>query len=157
MAYNSPTALTSTDQFASEEYIKLRDSILFNTFGQFELGGSRSIALPTGGGYKDAIEFRDFLIPDALYTGATYEVIVELRVENAAISITPKIRNLTGGSDTVVGSATTSTTGGVAGDIWPSQTLAITPAANTRYRLMFVKSADTYAAWGIGVLRRKGT
>ncbi len=157
MAYTSPDNLTAVDDFGYEEYQKLRVSIIANSFDEIPLGGSRHTAVPDGGSYKDAIEFQDFMITSADYGGATFEAIVEVRVENAGITITPKIRNVTDASDAVVGSASTSTTGGSAGDVWATQTLAFTPTANKRYRLMLVKSADTYAAWAIGKVRRTGT
>lgn len=141
-----PTSLTSADQFASEEYIKVRDSILAVTFWPFPLGGSRSASV-TGTSYQDADDYLDFEVPDAASGGAVYKAIVDVLCENALTTITPKIRNITDSSDAVVGSAHASTG-------WGSQTLTFTPTVGKKYRLMFIKSDDLFRAYGIGFIRR---
>src|SRR3954469_25748948 len=106
--YQTPDALGVDYQFANEEYSKLRDAILAAIFDPgFRLGGSRSRAV-AGTGYQDADDYLDFRIPDTVSAGAVYEVVVDQLCENAATSITPKIRNITDSSDAVVGSASTS-------------------------------------------------
>lgn len=152
------TALSNAD--AATVFEPTRASIIAVSFAEFSLGGSRSQACQEGGGYKDVPEFIDFTVPTAIYgnsSGMTFEAVIETRVENSGISLTPKIRNLTDSSDLVVGSASTSTTGSSDGQIWASQTLTATFVVGKVYRLMVVKSADTYAAWAVGKVRRKGT
>lgn len=146
MAYQTPTSLTSADQFASEEYIKLRDAILACAFTTHPLGGSRTISI-AGTGYKDAIDYISFTMPDAPSSGGVWNAVIELLCENVATTITPKIRNITDSTDTVIGSAHASTS-------WGTQTLSFTPVAGKTYRLMLVKSDDVYDAFGIGVVRR---
>ena len=146
MAYQTPTTLTSADQFASEEYIKVRNAIVACAFSTYPLGGSRSIGL-AGTGYQDAIDYLDFTMPDSASTGGVYKAVIDLLCENAATTVTPKIRNITDSSDTVIGSAHASTS-------WGSQSLTFTPASGKTYRLQLVKSDDVYAAYGIGVVRR---
>ena len=161
MAYsqiNSGSTIDGTFNAGADSFFeKARANMIANSFGEFSLGGSRTQACQEGGGYLDAVEFVDFVVPAAGYGGATFAAIVETRVENAAISLTPKIRDLTGASDAVVGSASTSTTGASNGDIWASQSLSFTPTAGHVYRLMVTKSADTYSAWAVGRIRRSGT
>lgn len=161
MAYlqiNGGSALTSAFVAQKDSFFEpARGNMVANSFAEFPLGGSRTQPCHEGGGYTDAVDFVDFELSSALYSGATFEALVEVRVENAGITITPKIRNVTDSTDAVVGSASTSTTGGSAGQIWASQTLSFTPTVGKKYRLQLVKSADTYAAWAIGRMRRRGT
>lgn len=144
--WNPVGATIATDRRGAESWTKLDESDKAAVFHSVPLGGSRSQAV-SGTGYQDAADYLDFRVPDAASAGATYKVYVDLLCENAATSITPKIRNITDSSDAVVGSASTSTT-------WAEQTLTFTPVAGKKYRLMFVKSDDVYAAWGIGLLQR---
>lgn len=155
---NSGSTITGTFEAGADSYFeKSRANHVANSFGEFSLGGSRSQVCQEGGGYLDVPEFVDFVLPSGGYDGATFEAIVETRVENAGISVTPKIRDLTAASDAVVGSASTSTTGSSDGAIWASQTLSFTPTAGHVYRLKVSKSADTYSAWVVGKMRRRGT
>lgn len=155
------TAITSanpitgaTDCGADGFFEPVRASLVANIFDVVPLGGSRNAEpIPDGGGYFAARNFIDFVITHANYGGGTWEAIVETRVENAAITLTPKIRCISTPADTVVGSASSSTTGSDTA-AWAQQTLSFTPVAGETYRLMFVKSADTYAAWGMGYMRR---
>lgn len=112
----------------------------------FNMGGSRSAAI-TGTGYQDAENYLDWRVPDSASSGGVFKVYVDLLCENAATSVTPKIRNITDSSDAVVGSASTSTS-------WAEQTLTFTPVVGKKYRLMFVKSDDVYSCWGVGFLQR---
>lgn len=161
MAYsqiNSGSAIDGTFQAGADSFFEqARGNMLANSHAEFALGGSRVTPCAEGGGYTDVPEFVDFVVSNANYTGATFEALVDVRVENAGITITPKIRDLTAASDAVVGSASTSTTGGSTGDIWAQQTLTFTPTAGHVYRLMALKSADTYSAWMIGRVRRRGS
>ena len=126
MAYvqiNGGSTIDGTFNAGADSFFeKARGNMIANSFGEFFLGGSRRIPIDEGGGYRDAVDFVDFTVPAAGYGGATFAAIVEYRVENAGITITPKIRNLTGASDAVVGSSSTSTTGGSTGDIWARAT-----------------------------------
>lgn len=111
------------------------------------VGGSRSVAV-MGTGYQDPWDYVPMTNPSSVEVGGVYSVEVDLQCEDAATTITPKIRNVTDSTDTVIGSAHASTSVG-------SQTLSFTPVAGKVYRLMFVKSDDLFAAYGIGFLQRK--
>ncbi len=149
MSYDNPESLVTGNVLTQSRYTKLRDSIIADSHAVFPLGGSRSVAIPTGGGYQDAPEYIEFEVPSTDYTGFAYHVVVEVRTENASTTVTPKLRNITAGSDAVVGSAGTSTAWGT------YQTLSFTPASGEKYRLMASKSDDAVNAWVIGHVRRK--
>jgi len=148
--YVTPSNLSAADDFDAVEFQKLRAGILASIFGTYELGGSRSASV-TGASYQDAQEFRDLVIPDADSAGAVWVAEVELLCENPATTITPKIRNITDSTDTVVGTACAATTWGGTNSY---QSLSFTPVSGKRYRLQFVKSDDVYRCWGVGRARR---
>lgn len=147
--FDTPTALVTGNTVTEAVYNEIRDSIIANSFAVYPLGGSRTIAIAGGATtYQDAPDYVEFEVPTTTYTGYVYKALVEVKTENAATTVTPKIRNVSDGSDAVVGSAGTSTSWGT------YQTLTFTVTAGKKYRLMFSKSDDLYAAWGIGVVRR---
>jgi len=147
-----PSNLTAADDFGAIAYGKLRDADLAAVFCRHELGGSRATAdAVTGTSYQDAFNYRDFIIPDAASAGAVWVAEVELVCENAATTITPRIRNITDSSDAVVGAACAATTWGGTNSY---QTLSFTPVVGKRYRLQFIKSDDVYGCWGVGAMRR---
>jgi hypothetical protein len=156
---NSGSAITGGfDAGADTFFEKARGNIVANTHGEFALGGSRSIAVRDGGGYKDAPEFCDFILTDAKYSGCTFVAVVETRVTDSGITLTPKIRKVSGTpSDAVVGSASNSISGDDDGELWAEQVLSFTPTVGERYRLMAVKSADTADGFVVGKIRRTGT
>jgi hypothetical protein len=154
-AITSGTPITgATDVGADGFFEPARASIVAYKFAVIPLGGSRNAEpIPDGGGYMAARNFIDFTITHADYSGGTWEAIVETKVLDASITLTPKIRCISTPADTVVGSASNSTAGSdtVA---WAQQVLSFTPVVGETYRLMFVKSADTFDAFGIGFMRR---
>lgn len=144
---NSGSAITGTFEAGADSFFeKIRQQAIAAVFFCLPLGGSRSQSV-TGVVYQDAINYVDFTMPDADSVGGVYKALVDVLCENAATSITPKIRNITDSSDAVVGSASTSTS-------WASQTLSFTPAAGKTYRLQFIKGDDVYGAFGMGRLQR---
>lgn len=146
MAMNYLGTTVAADRRGAESFVKLDDTDKATTFVVVPLGGSRHISIASTG-YQDAIDYLDFTMPNAASTGGVWVALVDLKCENAATTITPKIRNVTDASDAVVGSAHASTS-------WASQTLAFTPASGKTYRLMLVKSDDVYQAWAIGKMQR---
>jgi hypothetical protein len=162
MAYgtiNSGNAWTSADRDGADNcHEPVRGNVVANSFFERSLGGSRAIALRDGGGYVDIPEFKDFTIPHARYTGHTWQVVVETRVGNAGITVTPKVRRLNNTpADLVTGSASSSVAGDADGEIWATQTLSVSLSAGDIIRVMGVKSADTYDAWMVATIRRSGT
>jgi hypothetical protein len=144
---NSGATITGSFVADADSYFeKARPNFDATAFSSHYLGGSRSTAI-TGTGYKDAVDYVDFIVPDSASSGGVFKAIVDVLCENVATTITPKIRNITDSSDAVVGSAHASTS-------WGSQTLAFTPTVGKTYRLMLVKSDDLFDCWSIGLVRR---
>ena len=162
MAYsqiNGGSTIDGTFEAGADSFFeKARSNMIATSHAEFDLGGSRSQALQDGGGYKDAPEFKDFRLTDAKYSGCTFEAIVETRVGSSGITVTPKVRKVSGTpADAVIGSASNSTVGDDDGELWAEQVLSFIPTVGERYRLMGVKSADTADAWIVGKIRRVGT
>jgi len=147
MAWNPVGTTIATDRRGYEEWVKVNDSDKAAVFQPpLLVGGSRTFAL-SGTGYQDAFDVVPILVHDADSSGGVYTVKVDCKCANAATTLTPKIRNVTDSTDTVIGSAAASTS-------WAAQVLAFTPVVGKEYRLMFVKSDDVYPCWGIGFLKR---
>ena len=144
---NGGTAYTADDDADAAGYFEPnRKNVEAAIFERCALGGSRVAAIE-GVGYVDAHEYRDFVVPDIVAKGGVYKAIVECRVEDASIAVTPKIRNVTDSTDAVVGTPTSSVT-------WAAQVLSFTPTVGKTFRLMFTKDDDTFLAWGMGELQR---
>lgn len=114
------------------------------------MGGSRSTALQ----HDDVVNIFDWV--DIEFDGThfqsggwTIRVRVELRVENAALAITPKVRNITDGSDAVVGTTCNASDDDYSGTD-QKQSLSFTPATGTKvYRVQITPTTDTYMFWAI--------
>lgn len=149
MAWQQPgpagAAYLSSTDFGFNQANRIRDAAIAVAFHAIPLGGSRIVAI-AGTGYKDAIDYLNFYLPDAKYSGFVYTAIVDLLCINAATTIAPKIRNITDGTDAVIGSASSSTT-------WTEQSLTWTPTVGKQYRLQLLKSDDVYECFGIGYVR----
>lgn len=151
MAYSTPDALSTTQVLTTANYNKIRDSVIADCFMVFPLGGSRSNAIPNGGGYQVADAAIDFQLPDSASTGGVWKLVVEVVTENAATTVTPRLYNTTDASATWTGSAGTATAFGSSAE---QISTALTVTTGKRYQLQFTKSDDVYACWGIGYLRR---
>lgn len=156
---NSGAAITETfDAGADSFFEKVRQSLVALSFDEQFVGGSRSLLMPDGGGYQEIPNVVPFSVPHARYGGLTVDVIVETRVENAAITLTPKVRRISGTpADIVVGAASASTAGDDPEEAWASQTLSFTAVVGAVYIVMGVRSTDDYEAWmGSAKARRSG-
>jgi hypothetical protein len=149
MAFSTPDTLISGDTITLARYNKLKDSIIANSFAQYFIGGSETIAVATGLGYVYAPGYVPFTVPSGTtYTGYVWKLVVEVWTENAATTVTPKLRNFTDSTDAVVGVAGTATARGT------YQTLTFTLAASKEYRLMVSKSDDLFQCWVMGWIQR---
>lgn len=161
MAWNPPSgsggsgAIVSGDPFGYQSAEKVRQSLHADAFAMFPLGGSRSVGIGPGGSppvYVDAIDYLDFVVTDAKYAGFTWVAVVECLSGDPSspvvTTITPKIRNVTDGSDAVIGAACD------ANEDFETQELTFTPTVGKKYRLMGVKSDDDNPAYLIGYVRR---
>jgi hypothetical protein len=149
MAFDTPATLVTTDVLTLARYNKLKDSIIANSHATFDLGGSRVVAIPVGGGVQDAPEYAELMVPTSTYGGYVYKVECEIRTEDAATTVTPRLYNITDAAVAWTGSAGTSTA-------WGTYQLSssVTIAAGKRYRLQATKSDDAVEAWVIGRIVR---
>lgn len=148
---------------ASGDYFKLTADAIplqydleLSALGQFcrnrQIGGSKTRGI-LAATVQDAIDAVDFTIDNTStqYSGATSvvkQVIVWCRVDDATISVTPKIRNITDSSDAVVGTACSAIAADFSGTN-SKQTLALTLASGVKtYRLMLTPSAATFQVFG---------
>jgi hypothetical protein len=150
MAWSTPDALVTGNAITQTNYNdKIVASIVANSFAFWYIGGSETEAIRTGATtYQRAPNYLPFSIPNTNYTGHVYKLVAEVWTENAATTVTPKLRNFTDSTDAVVGSAGTATARGTL------QTLTFTLAAGKVYHLMASKSDDLYQAWIMGWIQR---
>jgi hypothetical protein len=150
--WNTITAFVLDQVFGYQTANKIRDNLM--TLGtariRASLGGSRYRALPAVASAQDAIDYLDFEIDWTYMTGMSVIAKVECRTMAAGTSITPKIRNLTDGSDAVTGNACTATA-----TTWDgtnqAQDLTIPAATGTKkYRLQGTPSNTTNDTFIIG-------
>jgi hypothetical protein len=150
MAFDTPATLVTTDILTLARYDKLKDSIIANAHAVFPLGGSRTFVLPVvGATAQDAVDYIEFEVPTSASGGHVFKVVCEVKTENAATTVTPRLYNVTDATVTWNGSAGNSTA-------WGTYQIssALTIAAGKKYRLQFTKSDDVYEAWGAGHIRR---
>jgi hypothetical protein len=151
MSYNDPTTLINGDTITATHWTQLKDSIRADANTHFQLGGSKTSAIPFGGSAQDAIDSIEVVIPSSTETGFGYKVVCQVITQNATTTVTPSLYNVTDSTTTWTGSAGTQTSWGSGAEQISSN---LTLAAGKRYKLQFTKNNDTYEAWGIGHIRR---
>jgi hypothetical protein len=151
MAFDDLTVLSNGDTLTATHVDEIRNSLRADAHGEFDLGGSKVVAIPFGGGAQDAVEGEEFVVPTTTEGGFTYKVVVQCITQNASTTVTPRLYNVTDSTVAWTGSAGTATAFGSAAEQVSS---AVTLAAGKRYALQFTKSNDTYECWGYGKLRR---
>lgn len=110
-----------------------------------------------GLGPSNAFGFFDVEIDGTDQAGITYQGAVMVRVSDTAVSITPKIRNVTAGTDAGVGVACTATALDYTGTN-QRQAIALTIATGlNKYRLQYTLSANGYESWMIGEIESFAT
>lgn len=105
--------------------------------GSRQLGGSRYFANVPASGTADVFDYRDVEIDGTNLGGLTIEARVEVRTGNAATSITPKIRNVTDGTDVVVGVACTATNADYSGAAMKQNLTMVLATGVKKYRLQY--------------------
>jgi len=99
---------------------------------------------------QDAIDYIDFEIDGTNLGGFTVQARVEVRTTNAATSVTPKIRNITDGTDAGVGAACSAINTDYSG-VNCRQTIPITLVPGLKkYRLQLTPSTVNDEVFGIG-------
>jgi hypothetical protein len=112
------------------------------------LGGSRQVSVPKVAAAQDAIDYHDVEIDGTGLGGLSVRARVEVRTDNAATGVIPKIRNMTDSTDAVVGVSSTSTTWGGTNSY---QTLTFTPTTGIKkYRLQATPANATNPVYVIG-------
>lgn len=135
-----------------EEWNQLLGSIRAAVFNPIPLGGSSTEPHP-GAAAQRVAHAVPFQVVAAEQTGGVWKARVYLICEDAAVTITPTIRNITDGSDAVVGSACSGTSAAYTGTN-QNQLLTFTPAVGKIYELWAAKSANTKDCWCVGTLQR---
>jgi hypothetical protein len=127
-----------TANFLRENLIAISSARL-----KYQLGGSREISLDRSAVAQDTKEWIDQEIDGTNLGGFTKQARVEVRTMDGAVGITPKVRNVTDGTDAGTGVSST----GIAADYSGSnqkQTITLTLAAGVKkYRLMATMAAAT--------------
>lgn len=121
-------------------------------------GGSRGqqIVAVAGALTQNFHDWLDFELDGTQLAGFTVRARVEVRAADAAVSIQPKVRNITDDNDAVVGTAVTATNLDYEGTD-QKQSLTFTPVAGLKtYRMQAVFSAAG-EGWGIAYLEIVGT
>lgn len=137
MAWNVLAAWVVDNLFGYQSANKIRENLITLASARFtyHLGGSRQTTLPQVASAQDALDYVDIELDSTQLGGLTVQARVECRTANGATSITPKIRNITDGTDAAVGAACTATAADYSGTN-QKQTLALTLAAGVKkYRL----------------------
>jgi hypothetical protein len=154
-------AYVSLDQFGYQSAQKTKDMLDLLGLGVFFRskfgGGSEALGLGVGvgAGWVRALEQIEIEIDN---TGSQVsnaddlicQVLVSVRVENAGISVTPRVYNLTDASvPSQSGATACAATAADFSGTDSAQTITFTPAAGKKkYIVQLQKSADTYQAFG---------
>jgi len=149
MAYNRPSALTTGQDLTQTEFAKIPESIFANAFAIVKMGGSRSQALLTGGGFQSIPEWEDFSLPADGYTGHVWKLVWEVLTENVATAVTVRLYNVTDAVAAYTSGAITTTAWGT-----EQVSTAITIAASKVHRVQCQKSDDLFDWWVVAKLRR---
>ncbi len=131
--------------FGYQTATNMKERSFINAFRTHSIGGSRQSGFRSDV-YLPCINYYEIELPGSDLAGMIIRARVDVKVENAATSVTPKIRNVTAVTDSVVGAASTSTT-------WASQTLTmVINAATEKYRLELLGSNKTWDIFGIAYI-----
>lgn len=152
----------NTEHVTATSMNKVRNDLNMMASGTFgrshSVGGSLTRGLVTAAA-TDVLDALDFEIDNTSSyvsgtSGITISVTVWVRVENAGISVTPRIYNVTdAGVATTSGSAACSATTADFTGTDSKQTLLLTLAAGVKkYRLQITPSAATYQVFAAGWL-----
>lgn len=147
------SAYVAGDKFGYQtaELIRQNFRALSRARHVYPLGGSRHQALQHNA-VIEAYDYLDIEIDNTELAGLTVTARVDVRVENAGLSVTPSIRNVTDGSDAGTGLACAATATDYSGTN-QQQEFAVTLASGIKtYRLRLTPTNNTYQFWAIGRL-----
>jgi hypothetical protein len=141
------------DKFGYQSAEKIRQAfdVLIGRRAVYPLRGSRNASLQHNA-VIEAYDYLDIEIDGTDLVGVTAQARVEVRVENAGLSVTPSIRNVTDSTDAGTGLACVATSATYAGTN-QKQTIAVTLASGVKkYRLRITPTNNTYRFWCLGYL-----
>jgi hypothetical protein len=118
----------------------------------YPLGGSREVGLPQVASQQNIPSWLDIELDGTSLGGFTKQLRVECRVSNAAMSITPTLRNVTDASDAAAGAACSATAADYSGSNQKQTVTATLAAGVKKYRLTGTPSSTTHFAFVIGYL-----
>jgi hypothetical protein len=159
MAYDLDSDYILDQLFGYQTANRLKNSILALASARltYDLGGSREVSLPLVGAAQNAVNWQDIILDSTNLAGLTRQLRVECRTNDGATSITPKLRNITDGTDAGVGVACTATDADFSGTD-QIQTITVTLAAGVKkYRLMGTPSNGDHATFVRGYLELFGS
>ena len=172
MSWNVVAAKVLDDPFGYQSVNAFRDNLiaLVSRRAGRTLGGSRHFpndlcislrgdikSKSPGVGPSDVFGYVDVEIDGTNQTGITYQARVHVRVSNALLSITPKIRNMTDSADAGTGAACSATAVDYSGTN-QKQTIALTIASGVKvYRLQYTLSNVSYDSWMTGEIESFAT
>jgi len=155
MAYTAISAFVLDQIFGYQTANKLRLNIEAILAARLHkgMGGSRQVSLPRVASAQDAIDWRDIEITATnILTGFTVQARAEVRTLNAAVSITPRVQNVTDATTAGTGVSCTATNADYSGTN-QKQTIAVTLTTGTKkYRLQGTPGATTDDTFLIGDL-----
>lgn len=152
MAWNTIAAKVLDDAFGYQSANRLRENLIALASSRltYYLGGSRTVSVAQVASAQDAINWVDIELDGTNMGGLTKQLRVEVRVANAATSVTPKLRNVTDATDAGVGVACSATNADYSGTN-QKQTITVTIASGVKkYRLQLTPSNTTHPCFGIG-------
>lgn len=154
MAWNTIAAYVLDQVWGYQGANRHRENLiaLGSRRASYHLGGSRTVTLPLVASAQDAQDWIDVEIDGTNLTGFTARLRVECRTLNAGTSVTPKLRNVTDGTDAGVGVACSATAADYSGAN-QKQTITVTLATGVKkYRLQGTPSNTTNGTFVIGQL-----
>lgn len=153
MPWNVIAAYVLDQRFGYQSANKHRENLitLASRRAVYPLGGSRQTTVPLVASAQDAIDYLDIELDGDELAGLTCQLRVEVRA-GAATAVTPKLRNVTDGTDAGTGTSCSATNSDYSGTN-QKQTITVTIAAGVKkYRLQLTPANTTNGVYGIGYL-----
>jgi len=116
------------------------------------LGGSRTISLPLVASAQNVPDWIDVEVNGDDYPGLNVKLRVECRSDNAATAVTPKLRNVTDGTDAATGAACSAVTQDFSGANCTQSVVVTLASGKKKYRLQGTPSNALHAVYCIGYL-----
>ena len=147
MPYDIPSDFVLDQVFGYQTANKIKQAVeaLAATRLEKTFGGSREISVNHNGTF-DVVDYRDVQMDSMKLTGLTVRARVEGKTANAATSVTPLVRDISGSVDHVTGAAITATS-------FTEQILTMSPIGDgvRKYRLRGTTNNANNDVWLLGV------